>query len=260
MQCDFRCLCLLLLFIVWSITTQAETSTEHIIWDKVPIQITLPVGHERLVTFPDDVRLGLPPELTTKLRSLSNGGTVYWLAHEPFEPTRIQVQNIHSGQVYLLDIKAEKTESSRSPIEIIHKADSNSNHPQQRQSKTSRHASLDYVQLTRFAAQQLYAPARLLKTPRGIHRSGVKQRPVNYLIRGQQIEATPIAAWRSGRLFVTAIRLKNQGHTAVELDPRNIRGRWLTATFQHGRLHPAGSELDTTALYLISNRPFEERW
>ena len=40
------------------------------------------------------------------------------------------------------------------------------------------------------------------------------------------------------------------------LDPRTLRGRWLTAAFQHNRLHEAGSEADRTVVYLISDRPF----
>jgi hypothetical protein len=41
------------------------------------------------------------------------------------------------------------------------------------------------------------------------------------------------------------------------LDPRDLRGAWLTATFQHHRLLPKGDEADTTAVYLISARPFD---
>ena len=41
-----------------------------------------------------------------------------------------------------------------------------------------------------------------------------------------------------------------------EGDPRNLRGRWLTAAFQHNRLHAVGSEADRTVVYLISDRPF----
>ena len=63
-------------------------------------------------------------------------------------------------------------------------------------------------------------------------------------------------AWRAKGLYVTAVKLTNRTEQALTLDPRNIRGTWLTATFQHHRLFPKGDEADTTAVYLISARPF----
>jgi Protein of unknown function (DUF3438). len=45
--------------------------------------------------------------------------------------------------------------------------------------------------------------------------------------------------------YVTAVKLANLTREPVLLDPRDLRGRWLTATFQHARLFPAGSEADT---------------
>ena len=73
------------------------------------------------------------------------------------------------------------------------------------------------------------------------------------------IKATPLASWQSGSLYVTAIELVNTSSQFITLDPRKIRGEWRTATFQHSRLHPAGSEADNTTLYLISDRPFHEK-
>jgi len=40
------------------------------------------------------------------------------------------------------------------------------------------------------------------------------------------------------------------------LDPRQLRGNWLAATFQHARLLPVGGVADSTAVYLISALPF----
>ena len=63
-------------------------------------------------------------------------------------------------------------------------------------------------------------------------------------------------AWRAGDLYVTAAKLTNKTDRSQTLDPRTLRGRWLTAAFQHNRLHEAGSEADRTVVYLISDRPF----
>ena len=112
-----------------------------------------------------------------------------------------------------------------------------------------------YVTLTRFAAQQLYAPARLLEELPGVTRVPVKREPVA-LVRGNAVEAVPLVAWRAGDLHLTAARLTNKTGRSQTLDPRNLRGRWLTAAFQHNRMHAVGSEADRTVVYLISDRPF----
>jgi hypothetical protein len=81
---------------------------------------------------------------------------------------------------------------------------------------------------------------------------------IKHLIHGIKINAKAISSWRYASLYVTAIELKNQTRKYIILDPRMIRGQWKAATFQHVRLHPTGSESDTSALYLISDRPFHE--
>ena len=77
------------------------------------------------------------------------------------------------------------------------------------------------------------------------------------LVRGGAIEAVPLVAWRAEGLYVTAVKLSNRTDQPQTLDPRDLRGAWLTASFQHHRLLPHGDEADTTAVYLISARPFE---
>lgn len=84
----------------------------------------------------------------------------------------------------------------------------------------------------------------------------VSTEPVN-LVRGNHVEAIPVAAWKAGRYYVTAVKVTNRNSKALVLDPRELRGAWLAATFQHNRLLPAGSDADTTAVYLVSDRPFD---
>ena len=114
-----------------------------------------------------------------------------------------------------------------------------------------------YVALTRYAAQQMYAPRRLVREPPGILRAPLTDKPVP-LVRGGAVEAMPLVSWQAEGLYVTAVKLTNATHRPLILDPRGLRGRWLAATFQHARLLPAGDPADTTCVYLISARPFEE--
>ena len=234
-------------------------AVERLFWDKVPLRITLPVGKERLVTFHADVRVGMPGSIRSKLRTQSNQGTVYWKASEAFDTQRIEVREIQSHRIYLIDLKASTKANSVTPIEVIFKETR-----KDVEDKTSADSSLKtakkpgYIALTRFAAQQLYAPARLLKASTSIHRISVAKHSTIHLIHGEQIKATPVASWQSGALYITAVELKNTSDHFINLDPRHLRGEWRTATFQHIRLYPSGSESDTTAVYLISDRPFHE--
>jgi len=241
------------------INSSSVGAVERLFWDKVPLRITLPVGKERLVTFHADVRVGMPGSIRSKLRTQSNQGTVYWKASAAFDTQRIEVREIQSHRIYLIDLRASTKANSVTPIEVIFKEireDVEDKKSADSRLKTSKKPG--YIALTRFAAQQLYAPARLLKASTSIHRISVAKQTMTHLIHGEQIEATPVASWQSGSLYVTAVELKNTSDHFINLDPRHLRGDWRTATFQHIRLHPSGSESDTTAVYLISDRPFYE--
>lgn len=236
---------------------EASQATERIVWAKAPIALSLPVGKERMVTFPGDVRAGVPPALADALRTQSVAGTVYWLARKPFPPTRIQIQEIDSGRVYLLDLRAESDTTSIAPVEIVVRP-STSREPDSPTPASPVSQRVDYVSLTRYAAQQMYAPKRLLRDPPGVHRAPLRIKRAVALVRGGAIEATPLTTWRGGELYVTTVKLRNVTSAPVALDPRELRGQWLAATLQHARLLPHGDEADTTCVYLISARPFDE--
>lgn len=231
----------------------APATPERIAWRKTPIDVELAVDAERLVHFPGAVEVGVPPQLQGALRVQSIGGTLYLLANEPFAATRVIVRGMDNGQTYLLDLSAVVDGGERSPIQIYlpDEAPASSSEP----AAASRPPQYGYVTLTRFAAQQMYAPARLLQELPGVVQVPIKREPVA-LVRGDAVEAVPLVAWRAGDLYVSALKLTNTTKRPQTLDPRTLRGRWLTAAFQHNRLHEAGSEADHTVVYLISDRPF----
>jgi integrating conjugative element protein (TIGR03749 family) len=188
-------------------------------------------------------------------------GSVYWQASAPFETTRVQVAEIDSGRYYLIDLQAREG-GSTAPVQILRKDSpvGPATGPAEVATDAThqdRHANLDYVTLTRYAAQQMYAPSRLRPSFPGVFRIPLTTAKVN-LVRGGAVEATPLIAWQGGGLFVTVVRLRNRTAYPVVLDPRDLRGAWLTATFQHARLFPQGDEADVTCVYLISARPFED--
>lgn len=231
-------------------------TAERVVWDKAPIAVRLTVDRERRVSFPEAVRVGLPASLAGALRTQSLDGTVYWLAREPFPPTRVQVQETESGRVYLLDLEAQKADGPADPIEVALPAPLTDEPPANTDEAVP---SAGYETLVRYAAQQLYAPARLLRNAPGIWRIPVDIPDPMRLVGGRNagaVAAVPVAAWRTRSHYVTAVRLTNLTREGVALDPRELRGRWLAATFQHARLLPAGDEADTTAVYLVSERPY----
>ncbi len=250
------------LLLIQSMAHAEMDGIERVEWDKIPIRLDLKVGQERWVHFPGPVKVGLPAALQPLLRTQSVNGTVYFRAHAPFDATRIMLHTLDGGPLYLFDVSALETGGQSHPLQVFMKT-AGENRTDPAASSVAPNvptADYSYVALTRFAAQQLYAPARLLHDLPGIVRVPVTRDPVS-LLRGGIVAATPLVAWRAGGLYVTAVKLTNRTDQAQTLDPRSLRGAWLTAAFQHNRLLAAGSEADTTAVYLISARPFAaSRW
>lgn len=234
----------------------AETETlERIEWKKAPIRLELAVGQEQRIEFPAAVKVGVPATVAGVLRTQSVNGMVYLLAHTSFGSNRLMVRELDSGRIYLFDVTATEEGGPGHPIQIYVSGEQGNEKDQATAGHEPEQERPDFIQLTRFAAQQLYAPARLVKDQPGIVRVPVSRDPVE-LYHGGAVEGVPLVAWRAKGLYVTAVKLTNRTEQAITLDPRNIRGTWLTATFQHHRLFPKGDEADTTAVYLISARPF----
>lgn len=246
------------LLLMQSVVYAEPEVTERIEWNKTPIRLDLKVDHERMVHLSGSVKVGLPTSLQSLLRTQSVNGTVYLLAKEPFDATRVMLRGIDGGQIFLFDISASKEGGQTHPIQVYVKTKQGGRTETTESTGEDQAATAQYsyAALTRFVAQQLYAPARLVQERPGIVRVPVGRAPVS-LMHGSAIEATPMVAWRAGGLYVTAVKLTNRTNSAQILDPRNLRGTWLAATFQHNRLLSAGDEADTTALYLISARPFD---
>ena len=236
---------------------------EHLRWSGTPMPLALPLGVDRVVRFPSEVRVGPPGKLNERLQVTSADGAVYFRALSAFEPTLVLVQEIENpGRTFSFELRAEEG-ASTAPVEILAPREAPAEASAEVEvGSTPRHYG--YVALTRFAAQQLYAPERLLREREGLYRVPLPDRgPVALIRTGAvlgEVEATPLASWADETgLYVTGVRLRNRSHRALVLDPRTaLRGEWLTATFQHSRLLPAGHEADTTAVYLISAQPFAD--
>lgn len=114
------------------------------------------------------------------------------------------------------------------------------------------------VALTRFAIQTLYAPKRLVATPEGIHRTPMQTEKHVPLFYGANIDAMPLASWRAGGLFITAVELKNLTEHVIQIDIKQIKGDWQAASLYPTTQLPTRDKHETTTIFLVSAKPFHE--
>lgn len=241
---------------------------EHVVWQQAPIDVTLPVGRERMVSFPSAVAFGYDKSTLpdTALGVQNNNGTLYLSAKKAFPVERVQVKLNDTGQIILLNLSAEK-EASDTPLDIVLATPPNlstTNTPIPPTTTATQNTGLtddtvSYLSLTRFAVQQLYAPKRLLVQPPDIFRTPMHTTKTVTLLLDGSVIAMPLASWRGGDLFVTTVLMRNQLKQPLTLDPRNLCGNWRAASFfPETVLAPSGQMQDSTTLFLVSNRPFAD--
>ncbi|VXC23203.1 Conjugal transfer protein [Pseudomonas sp. 8Z] len=243
-------------------------------WDRLPLAIPLIVGQERIVFVDQNVRVGVPRNLEGKLRVQSTGGALYLLASAPIEPTRLQLQNLTSGEIMLVDIAATPGQDNLpalEPVKIVAGDNPSARYGQvtstttqnakpstQQESDTAeqpvvRRETPIPVVLTRYAAQMLYAPLRTVEPVEGIAQVNTNRRlDVSTLLPSLPIEASILGAWRLDGFSVTAVKLRNTSTQQLVLDPRDLMGSFVAATFQHPYLGAKGDASDTTTVYLVT--------
>jgi integrating conjugative element protein (TIGR03749 family) len=195
-------------------------------------------------------------------------GAIYLRASEPIPPIRLQLQDVESGALILLDIAAEPAQDGQAPLEPVRivaaeappkrygggaagGADEQADAPVD-ESVPRRETPLPVV-LTRHAAQNLYAPLRTVEPVSGIGRVNLRRDlALDTLLPTLPVHARALAAWRLEDQWVTAVRLTNTAARWLDLDPRALQGHFVAATFQHPNLGPAGTPSDTTVLYLVT--------
>ena len=243
---------------------RAEVSAgiERAVFERVPVRVALPVGKERLVTLPAVAALHVPTDIESVARIEVIDRTMYVTALVPFVPLRIVAELVDDGTQIPLDLVASPaTAGATSELQVFlggrqgTRATSASDAEEPAEEKPL--PAADMVQLTRHAAQMIYAPRRLIQPTAAIQQVPVAPDVVSGLVRGALVETAPLGQWRSGNLFVTDVRVTNLSAHPYEIAQEQMRGRWIAATAQHGRLGPKGSDHDTTAIYLVCDRSFE---
>ena len=249
-------------------------AVELLLWDRIPMAIPLIVGQERIVFVDQNVRVGMPPQLVGQLRVQSTGGAVYLLASQEIPPTRLQLQNVATGEIMLVDIAATPAAEGQAklePAKIVAGAapstyygDTTSTRAPTKRSATSeeeeedvppapRHETPAPVALTRYAAQMLYAPLRTVEPVAGISQVRVDRAlDLSTLLPVLPVEASVLGAWRLDNSYVTAVKLRNLSAQQLTMNATELMGNFSTATFQHPYLGASGNASDTTTLYLVT--------
>ncbi|MCF5096903.1 TIGR03749 family integrating conjugative element protein [Pseudomonas gessardii] len=253
-------------------------AVEILRWDRIPLALPLIVGQERIVFVDQNVRVGLPRNLVDKLRVQSTGGALYLLAKEPIEPTRLQLQNMKSGEIMLVDIIAtvgKPNQAAPEPAKIVAGESLATRYGQVDSKPTNRQAATPSVQasaqnadddpptprretplpvvMTRYAAQMLYAPLRTVEPVDGIAQVNLKRgMDLATLLPTLPVAASVLGSWRLDEYWVTAVKIRNTSLQHLTLDPRDLMGDFITATFQHPYLGAKGDASDTTTVYLVT--------
>lgn len=249
-----------LLSLPFSLIVTVSQAVEVMQWQRLPLAIPLFVGQERVIFIDRNVRVGVPAELGERLRVQSAAGTVYLRANETIEPTRLQLQDAVTGELILLDIMALESKPGQAPLEDVRVIAQASEPPSiahvtmqsERETGPAPRAPIP-VALTRYAAQNLYAPLRTVEPLPGVRRVNfTKDLSLDLLMPSLPVQAKALAAWQLDGYWVTAVHLSNQSHAPIDLDPRLLLGDFATATFQHQHLGPKGDPAEATVAYITT--------
>jgi integrating conjugative element protein (TIGR03749 family) len=224
-------------------------------WQRLPLAIPLHVGQERIIFVDRNVRVGVPRSLKEKLRIQSTGGTLYLRANEPIEPTRLQLQNVSTGELILIDIAATvvKDQPELEPVKIVRAEEPKLAESVEAGPPAPPRQTPIPVVLTRYAAQSLYAPLRTVERLEGVSQVRVNRAlDLTGLLTTLPVKGSVLGAWQLEDFWVTALQLRNESLAQLVLDPRELQGDFVAATFQHQQLGRRGTSEDTTALYLVT--------
>ncbi|QPO21841.1 TIGR03749 family integrating conjugative element protein [Pseudomonas sp. Y39-6] len=240
---------LIVALMLWGAAAQA---VELMHWERLPLAVPLVINQERVVFVDENVRVGVPSSLAGKLRVQSTGGSLYLRASEAIAPTRLQLQSVATGEIILLDIAATPSDQPLEPVRILKNAPVQATETESSTVPVPARTPIP-VALTRYAAQSLYAQLRTVESLPGIRRVPLKLRTeLPTLLPTENVSSIPIAAWRLGDYWVTAVKLRNHGSETVQLDPRRLQAKLFAASFQHVFLGPVGTAEDTTVAYLVT--------
>lgn len=239
--------------------SQNLLAVELVQWERLPIAVPLVKGEERIIFLDRNVRVGVSSQLANTLRVQSAAGALYLLANDEVEPTRLQVQDVETSEVILLDIATvPSTGTVLEPIRILSEGDASLARSDEEakaiaDKQTQALKIPAPIALTRYASQMMYAPLRTVEPVSGITQVPIKVTGDDLpILPTYPVKAKALTAFKMGSYTVTAVKLQNTQRSTLQLDPRDIQGHFYSATFQHNWLGTHGTAEDTTIAYLVT--------
>lgn len=230
--------------------------TRYYVWDKRPIEITLPLNKTKMVMFDHNIKVIQAPS-DVEIKKLQN--VLYLKASDEFDEKDLYVNDIETDETVIVSLSAK---ASVNDIYSVSIKTSNTQGATKSQytSEPRTNDSINYLSLTRYVIQKLYGNENDEHMLGGVMRVPMRTKRHVGLVYHNNVIASPIASWRGGELYVTAVQLNYIGETSLILDPRaSLRGRWLTASFYPtNQLEAKGRKHSTTTAILTSSVPFND--
>lgn len=234
----------------------ANSSTfEHLVWDKTPIHLSLPIEQERMLIFPYPATI-LDNELEGFAIIQKTKDTFYIKALKAFSSRAVVLRLNPNGEVLKLNLSAKETYTNTKPIQILFPEEPK---PAVESAANPSGTSINFITLTRFAIQSLYSPERLVEMPEGVERVAMRTTKRVTLVSGGGILAHPLQSFSGDGLVVTAIRINNLLSQKQSIEPDALYGKWESIAFYPSNtLSPKGSLGDETVVFVTSRKPFGE--
>ena len=238
-----------IVFVLFAVcSTVKAVETEHVLWKREPVKILLPLGKEKIITFPCSVSVDV--KATDFVEMILANGNLYITPKYEFVNKRILLKSDEAEEVFILDLSVSKA-ANNNRIEIILAE------KEALKEESLAGGSVAMVDLVRYAVQQFYGVDRLLQHNPNIYRVAMRIPRVLKLYPEQDITAMPIGQWKGGDLYVTAVYLKNKGENHRSIDLRLIKGNWMASVvFPNMQLFGYKKVKDDTMLFLVSKRSF----
>ncbi|MDO4643123.1 MAG: DUF3438 family protein [Cardiobacteriaceae bacterium] len=117
-----------------------------------------------------------------------------------------------------------------------------------------------YHNMVQYGFRHYLGPARLIGENLGKVVSVSKNDVSATLLRMNdgRLTVKPLKQWVIDDYYLTVLLVNNRSASAVEFDPRSIRGRWVFAAALYPVLEPRGNRFDQTLWALISQVPFDK--
>lgn len=240
------------------------TATEILVWDKKPLEIRLEVNKERLVEFPDNISMALPPKVLARMSVDSAAGIAYLLPRAPFGKVRIKVRLASTNELIFVDIFAvEPTDDTPMQRVKIVSNEEKIARDETKQQLISNSADISLKELIQYAAHDFFAPPEFKKMDFPIIESRILK-PLNLELMFTGLSAglfdlQPVKQYRTQKYTLTAIKVTNRTNVTqpiVYSDLENVG--YITVSSQHINVLPKGTNRQSTLLYYVTDKPLTE--